>query len=125
MKESYTLDISDVSVSYLSDELTSNFQKISCHDRYEVLYVVSGEGRCVIEGNEYTVSPRSLFITSPFEYKSVYIDGKGVFSRYTVSFSLSSLIENSVDILNKLLDKERGFHFLAVEQNRIPLSVQC
>ena len=43
---------------------------IHCHERFELLYVTEGSGRCIVEGMEFTIRPRTLFVFLPFSFCS-------------------------------------------------------
>ena len=43
-----------------------------CHDFYEILYVIDGKGKLVIEGREYPLFPHTLVVIPPLEYH--YVD---------------------------------------------------
>ena len=61
------------------------------HDTYEILYVVHGRGRYIIEGNTYEMRPGSLILVSPYIYHSVEIDSSVPYERYVINFEPSLL----------------------------------
>ena len=78
-----------------------------CHDKYEILYVVGGEGRYIVEGNEYEMRPGSLMVMRPFEYHCVEPKDGVLFERYVLSFTAVSLPD---DIKGLLLHFEGASH---------------
>ncbi len=59
-----------------------------CHDHYELLYVVRGRGRYVVEGVEYPMESGTLLLLRPYEYHYVCPD-KGVYERCVINFGVS------------------------------------
>ncbi len=86
----------------LNREMLSNSH---CHDEYEILFVVQGVGRCIVEGREYPIKPYTLLLMSPFEYHHVEIDEDvSIYERYILHFSSSVLTEDGEKILNAILN---------------------
>lgn len=84
------------------------------HDTYEILYVVNGRGKYVIEGNEFELKPRTLLLIKPFKYHCVEIDRSVLYDRYVIHFSRSILIKDALPMLDKILtgsDDESGVLF--------------
>ena len=85
-----------------------------CHDSYELLFVMEGSGKYVVEGREYALTARSVMIAKPLEYHYVLID-KGVrYERYIIRFTEESLTEETAEVLFGLLngdDESRCFGF--------------
>lgn len=79
-----------------------------CHELYEILYVINGSGRYIVEGREYPVRPRSLMIIPPLKYHCVDLDSDAPYERYVIHFSANEL---SQDIQNQLalIFEEEGF----------------
>ncbi len=94
-----------MSIAFLSSSLTDTSDASKCHDRYELLYVISGRGRFVIEGEELPVLPRSIFLTRPFEYGTISVDEEIGFERIVIRFDKSALLAESADILTSMLDE--------------------
>lgn len=63
------------------------------HDTYEILYVVSGRGRYIIEGNTYAMRPGTLILVSPYVYHSVEIEPGIPYARFVINFSPSAMPE--------------------------------
>lgn len=62
-----------------------------CHSRYELLYVVQGEGVCRVEGSEYPLQAGRIFLFRPNEYHYVCPSREHPYERYVIHFSLSTL----------------------------------
>ena len=57
----------DVYFSYTNNAVMSEkFIAQHCHDGYEILYVVEGSGKYVIEGAEYPIKPGTVLFAPPF-----------------------------------------------------------
>ena len=57
-----------------------------CHDGYELLYVTQGEGRYVIEGEEYALRANTLLLIPPHAFHYVKINFNKPYERYVVNF---------------------------------------
>ncbi len=100
--------IGDVYFTYSSDTINLNKSVARhCHDGYEILYVVEGSGKYVIEGAEYRIRPRTILFAPPFAYHSIQFDPDTIYERYVLQFFASDLTPASRDFLfslNKSLD---------------------
>ena len=81
-----------------------------CHQKYEILYVSRGKGKCIVEGIEHPIFHGSLFIFRPFEYHYVCPDPDSVYERYVCNFSENALMD-AVRSLPMLSDSTQGLHF--------------
>ena len=79
-----------------------------CHDVYEILYVMQGAGRFIVEGTSFDIKPGTLMIISPFEYHSLEIDAQQPYERYVIHFSLSSFVDDAVDLFLKFMENTDG-----------------
>ena len=77
-----------------------------CHDSYEMLFVMEGAGKYVVEGREFALTARSVMITKPLEYHYVVIDKDARYERYIMRFNDSDLIEGAGKALSAFLDGE-------------------
>ena len=65
-KNSYTT--SNFEYSYALDKRPpENLDNKHCHDSYEILYVIDGLGRIIIEGTAFDITPGTLMVIRPFE----------------------------------------------------------
>ena len=79
-----------------------------CHDKYEILYVIEGQGRCVIEGIEYPVKPRCVFVFPPLVYRALYLDSGTSYDRASITFEERHVSDLVADILTKFGMGEGG-----------------
>ncbi len=84
-----------------------------CHGFYEALYIFDGDGKYLIEGNEYDLRPGSLFIAAPLDYHCVEVTPGVPYNRAGFYFRLSSLPPSAQKILNERhgLHSSRGLYF--------------
>ena len=62
-----------------------------CHDGYELLYVIQGSGRFIVEGSGYDVKPGTVFFFRPCEYHYVDICTDKPYDRQVFNFKRESL----------------------------------
>ena len=86
----------------------SNAEKVSekdsfshCHDKYEILYVIDGHGKCMIEGVEYPIKPRCIFIFPPMVYRSLYLDEGTSYDRISILFEEKHVSSSVTEILSQ------------------------
>ena len=98
----------DVYCKYANfDEAPNNLDVQHCHDGYEILYVIDGNGKYVIEGAEYPIRPRTILFAPPFSYHSLKLDAGTRYERYVLQFFVSDLTPAAQEFLtslNKSLD---------------------
>ena len=75
-----------------------------CHDTYEILFVVSGSGKYVVEGSTFNIRPATLMIIRPFEFHCVQLDSGVPYERYVIKFSSSALIDESAKMFEELMN---------------------
>ena len=81
------------------ENISSKDNLSHCHDRYEILYVIEGRGKCIIEGVEYPVKPRSIFIFAPTVYRAINLDEGSVYDRASIQFEENDVSSSVLDIL--------------------------
>ena len=83
-----------------------------CHEGYELLYVVRGDGRYVIEGEEYILSPQSLLLIPPHSFHYIKVNYAKEYERYVINFQEDILPMEVKDCLNGMFaDKEQYGRF--------------
>ena len=93
-----------------------------CHDGYEIIYVLEGRGRYVVEGTEYELCPNTLMIFRPNEFHYVDILPDHPYSRYVINFDKSFLESDSEYLVRHFNEKPLGVgNFYSAMD--IPLSV--
>ncbi len=77
-----------ISLGYIAESAPSQekFHR-HLHDTYEILYVVGGRGRYIIEGNTFSMRAGTLILVPPYIYHSVQIDPAVPYERYVINFS--------------------------------------
>ena len=84
-----------------------------CHDTYEILYVIDGKGKYVIEGREYPLSPHTLVVIPPLEYHYVDLAEDASYERCVINFSDADVLFECRDLLanfKKNCDTESNFY---------------
>lgn len=82
----------------------ANFER-HCHNDYELLYVVRGEGKYIVEGAEYPLRPNTLILIRPLEFHYFRPDSNHVYERYVISFAKEALVDAAKEL--PLLDESR------------------
>lgn len=65
-----------------------------CHDSYELLYVLRGEGRYFVEGIECPLHANTAILFHPYEFHYVCPDERSPYERVVINFSLRFLDES-------------------------------
>lgn len=94
MQKTVSFKFSGLALGTISDPAPSpkSFHR-HMHDTYEILYVMHGRGRYIIEGNTYEMRSGSLILVSPYVYHSVEIDPAVPYERCVINFDPSHLPE--------------------------------
>ena len=109
--------------SYLSENEHPKMNSTQhCHDRYEILFVVSGEGKYTVEGTEYPIHSRTLMVIPPLHYHSVSINPDVPYERYVVFFNASDLTEDAKVFLDEFKN-DAGTFYAADEISSATVSV--
>ncbi len=108
MKDRFSLKAGNVSVSSAIDEVApEKIDNNHCHDFYEILYVVRGTGKYVVEGTEFVVRPRTLMLFRPFVYHHVTLED-GAYERVVIHFPKSAIPAPALSMLEKLTEDTDG-----------------
>ena len=98
------VNTSGIRFSYkLDSKAPESLENNHCHNTYEILFVVSGEGKYLVEGSTFDIKPGTLLIVRPFEYHSVSLADNTPYERYVFHFSESSLIDEAKSYLGKFM----------------------
>ena len=62
-----------------------------CHTEFELLYVLQGHGKYVVEGAEYPLRPNTMMLIRPHEHHYVCPDKDSVYERYVINFNPNDL----------------------------------
>ncbi len=79
-----------------------------CHDTYEILLLTEGEGRYIVEGCEYSISPGTVMFTRPFEYHCIDISTEIPYERSVVAFRASTVSDEVAALLSDSFGGEGG-----------------
>ena len=121
---SYSIDSFDY--SYRADKQSpESLDNRHCHDNYEVLYVIDGTGRFMIEGTSFDIKPGTLLVIRPFEYHSMQLDLDSVYERYVIHFDEEYLVNDALDLFKAILDGVEGsgkvFSASSLSKNILPI----
>lgn len=78
-----------------------------CHAHYEIIYVVRGAGKYVVEGEQYELRPETLMLFRPGEFHYVNVRRDEAYERYVFHFSVEGLAVEE-EILRKLEERPLG-----------------
>ena len=78
-----------------------------CHVHYEIIYVVRGAGKYVVEGERYDLRPATLMFFRPGEFHYVDVRRDEAYERYVFHFSADAIPEVA-DALKRLSEKPLG-----------------
>ena len=79
-----------------------------CHDTYEILYVIDGVGKLLVEGTVFDIKPGTIVVIRPFEYHSISMDKGHAYERYVLNFSEDFMVEDASDLLKKIIEGNEG-----------------
>ena len=96
------IDCKELHFHYKSENTPTGIDIKHCHDKYEMLYVVSGSGKCIVEGRTIDVVSGSVIIIRPFQYHYLALDS-GNFERFVVQFGRASLYPETEVMIDKIL----------------------
>ncbi len=104
MNNAFVFSAANVVFEHKLDNMNGvNVSMRHCHDDYEILYVLRGKGRYLIEGAEFEMQPRTLVFIRPFEYHFVEVKDVMDYDRYVINFSSSALPKEMKSIFDKMI----------------------
>ena len=107
MKDEYSVKADEVNVGYSYKETVPvGLDNNHCHDLYEILYVIQGSGKYVVEGSEFAVRPRTLMLIRPFAYHYLELDEGTPYERFVIHFSGKAVPELSQSMLANISGQE-------------------
>ena len=65
--------------------------ELHCHNNYELIYILQGEGKYVVEGVEYPLHPHALLLMHPYEYHYVCPKPDVIYDRVVIHFDADIL----------------------------------
>lgn len=104
------ISLAGVNVNYIDGDPCS-LQK-HCHDCYEILCVISGQGEYILEGSSISIRKRSLILLPPLAYHSVTSSSDSGLEAYVIHFQKSLLPDYALSMLDGLFaEQENGRYF--------------
>lgn len=88
--------------------IPADLDNAHCHDAYEILFVVSGRGKYVVEGTAFDINPITLMVIPPFEYHYVLLEPDVPYERYVLKFSPSMLTAETASRFADMMSSESG-----------------
>ena len=107
MTKSVYVEANGLEYKYTYDKsLPDDLDNTHCHDVYEILFVVSGVGKSVVEGTSFDIGPITLMIVPPFEYHHLLLDPTVPYERYVLKFSQSILSGETAARFNEMMSRD-------------------
>jgi len=124
MKESITVVTQGVVYEYRHDTPTSK-ESVNSNDVFEIIYVLDGNVKYVVESREYDINPRTVIFTAPTEFHGMIQEIPCGVERYRVSFSKDSISDEALNLLISRFDKsaDRVISFTSSELSLLLTSV--
>ena len=89
----------------------NDFQR-HCHDMYELIYVVHGAGRYIVEGTEYAMTGGTLLLLHPHAFHYVEVESDRLYDRYVIHFKENALFSELRELLCRFDGENMGYgHF--------------
>lgn len=99
--------------SHEQAEINQGFFECHCHSVYEIIYVLQGEGKCIIEGKEFPLHSGALFLIRPYEYHYVQPKATAPYNRIIIDFD-GQILPKSLKA-HSLLQRGGGSYFSTAE----------
>ncbi len=95
-----------------NDTSLAEVKKTHCQPSYEILHIIKGSGRFIVDGREYPIKPHTVFLLVPFEYQHIEFDEEcTVYERQILFFQLDNLTEEGKKILHVMNGNKGGTGF--------------
>lgn len=79
-----------------------------CSHKYELIYLVSGEGGLKIEGSFLPFEGEAVYLIKPLTYYEICVDDGGALDRYHLSFSSADIDANLLSSLKSMFEENSG-----------------
>ncbi len=107
MSKRIKITLGEFSYSYGASPVPpSDLNTRHCHDNYELLYVIDGDGKYIIEGREYPLRSHTLVVIPPLEYHYVDISPDASYERCVIRFRDSDVLPECREILSMFAKKD-------------------
>ena len=126
MKDSMYIKNAEFSVAYSYEEnIPDAINNNHCHDKFEILYVIRGVGKYIVEGREFAVRQRTLMLIRPFAYHYMDLDKSESYERYVIHFPKNAISGAVLSMLENMagVDGESGKYFPPVSVSETLTSV--
>lgn len=111
MQKSYQVQVSGIFMSYRYEPSVEVPPDINhCHDTYEILYVLEGRGRYIVEGSAYEMHAGTVIIVPPFAYHRVEIPRHAPYERYVINFCAGAPHADAEDLFGEGGVEQTGFY---------------
>ncbi len=79
-----------------------------CSHKYELIYLMSGDGSLKIEGSHLPFDSETVYLIKPLTYYEICIDDGSVFDRYYLSFSSGDLDGSLLSVIKSMFEENSG-----------------
>ena len=86
-----------------TDSTPENLNSRHCHDKYEIIYVLEGNGKYVVEGVEYPIKPHTLMIFPPLVYHCVSVDPDSAYERTVINFDSTAVTDCVAETFERIV----------------------
>ena len=85
------------------------------------MYVISGEGKYILEGSEFALKKRVFLLVRPFAYHSVRADNEAPYEAYIIRFQKSALSGAALSMLERLISEDENGRYFSPDAVSDPL----
>lgn len=84
--------------------------ELHVHDAYEILCLVTGNVKYIVEGHEYDMPNGCMMLMRPAETHRLIVNGRGTYERYVIHFKAESLrrLGSTYELLRVFNDRPLG-----------------
>ena len=107
MKSPYKIKSESLTLEYKS-AVFSVKDSGSCTDKFEILYITSGNGRLYVEGSCFPIVKGTLMLIRPYEHRKIISDEDSAIDYYSLTFSKSALSLDAKRVFDRMLDEYSG-----------------
>ena len=110
MKSCFSVFGENISFEYFArDGLCEHLSCDHCHDKYEITYLISASGSCLVEGQEINLTDGTFTLITPMSYHKVSFDDEKNTEGYTIYFSRGAMPEGIASVLDAILSDTSSF----------------
>ena len=93
MTKRFCINTDNIKFAHNTDETPiASLETSHCHDTYEILFIVEGRGKYILEGSEIPVAPGTLLFAKPLEYHCIKIEPTPLYERFIIHFGPSAIL---------------------------------